>query len=295
MAGAAGTVGETRARPRELEDPLNLFLYHPLAARLARLLVPTPVTPNMVSATSLLALLAASWAFCALPWPTDALAGLGFMLLWHVVDGADGDLARMTGRASPTGEFVDGLCDYFGNIVMYVAFAAWLDDSLGGWAWGLAAAAGASHLIQTNHAETERRLYLSRAYGVPWLRSEPALGGADWVTRTFGFLGVAYLRVSEWMSPSGNPIDKALKEAAGDPAAIERLRRAIRAASPGSRVLEKALGANPKTFLIAASVALGSPLYYFLTMISAINLILLVSIVVHRRVARRLAAELSAG
>lgn len=293
MASARGATSS--ARPRELEDPLNFFVYHPLAVRLARLLAPTPVTPNMVSAMSFLALLAATWSFCGLAWPGNALAGLGFMLLWHVVDGADGDLARMTGRASPTGEFVDGLCDYFGNIVMYVAFAAWLDDSLGGWAWGLAIAAGASHLIQTNHAETERRLYLWRAYGVPWLRSEPALGTANWVTRSFGFLGVAYLRVSEWMSPGDNPIDRALKRAAGDPAATARIRRTIRAASPASRVLEKALGANPKTFVIAASVALGSPLYFFLAMILAINLILIVSIIVHRRVERRLAAALSGG
>ena len=101
----------------------------------------------------------------------NALAGLFFMLLWHIVDGADGDLARMTGRASPTGELVDGVCDYFGNIVMYFAFAFLADDVWGAWAWILAVGAGASHILQTNHAETQRRLYLWRAYGVPWLRN----------------------------------------------------------------------------------------------------------------------------
>jgi phosphatidylglycerophosphate synthase len=34
---------------------------------------------------------------------------------WHVLDGADGDLARMTGRASPQGELFDGICDYVGT------------------------------------------------------------------------------------------------------------------------------------------------------------------------------------
>ena len=43
-----GAVG----RPRELQDPLNFYFYHPLARRLARLLVPTPVSPNMVSVMS---------------------------------------------------------------------------------------------------------------------------------------------------------------------------------------------------------------------------------------------------
>ena len=36
-------------RPTELQDPLNLYIYHPLARRLARALSHTPVTPNMVS------------------------------------------------------------------------------------------------------------------------------------------------------------------------------------------------------------------------------------------------------
>jgi phosphatidylglycerophosphate synthase len=110
-------------RPRELQDPLNFYFYHPLARRLARLLVPTPVSPNMVSVMSAACLCAASACFVGLAWPANAFAGLCFMLLWHIVDGADGDLARMTGRASATGELVDGVCDYFGNTVRYFAFS----------------------------------------------------------------------------------------------------------------------------------------------------------------------------
>jgi len=32
-----------------MQDALNHYLYHPLAWQLARLLAPTPITPNMVS------------------------------------------------------------------------------------------------------------------------------------------------------------------------------------------------------------------------------------------------------
>ena len=38
----AGAI-DSATRPRELQDPLNLHLFHPLAARLARLLLPSPV------------------------------------------------------------------------------------------------------------------------------------------------------------------------------------------------------------------------------------------------------------
>lgn len=287
-----------RSRPRELEDPLNFYVYHPLAARLARLLVPTGISPNLVSVGSLLALLAATWAFIGLAWPGNALIGLAFMALWHVVDGADGDLARMTGRASATGELVDGVCDYAGNVVMYFAFAFLLDDTLGGWAWALACSAGASHIVQTNHAETQRRLYLWRAYGVPWLRTAAASGDAvfrkeSWFTRWFGFWGAGYVWLSNRMSPAANPIDAALVKAS--PQEGERIRAMVRGSAGTSILLQKALGGNPKTLIIATAIALGSPVYYFLTTIIALNLVLLVSIFHHKRVERRLAAALNSG
>jgi phosphatidylglycerophosphate synthase len=298
--GTMAAAGALPRRPRELEDPLNLFVYHPLAGRLARLLVPTGIAPNAVSVMSLASLCAATWAFVGVAWPFNAPIGLAFMLLWHVVDGADGDLARMTGRTSPTGELVDGVCDYLGNIVMYLAFAFQLDDRLGAWAWLLAVAAGASHILQTNHAETQRRLYLWRAYGVPWLRNAAASGdalfrGEGWFSRSFGWGAVAYIWLSDRMSPSANPIDAALAGAAGDPREAQRIRALVRRASRTSIVLEKGLGANPKTFIIAAAIALGSPLYYFLATIVALNLWLIVSIVHHKRVEARLAAAFSRG
>jgi len=300
MAAASGGKILPRNRPRELEDPLNLFVYHPLAARLARLLVPTGIAPNAVSVMGLVALCAATWAFIGLDWPQNALTGLAFMLLWHVVDGADGDLARMTGRTSATGELVDGFCDYVGNIIMYVAFAFLLDDTLGAWAWVLAVAAGASHIVQTNHAETQRRLYLWRAYGVPWLRNAAASGdalfhGGNWFARWFGWCAIAYVRLSDWMSPSANPIDAALAKAADDPRETQRIRAMVRRASRTSIVLQKGLGANPKTFIIAAAIALGSPLYYFLATIVALNLLMAVSIVHHKRVDARLAEAIRRG
>ena len=39
--------------------------------------------------------------------------------------------------------------------------------------------------------------------------------------------------------------------------------------------LPKLLGANPKTFLIAGAILLGSPVWFFLAMIGPVNLILL--------------------
>lgn len=285
-------------RPRELQDPLNYYVYHPLARRLARLLVPTPVTPNMVSVMSLFCLIAAAMTFTRMAWPQNAFVGLGFMMLWHIVDGADGDLARMTGRASATGELVDGVCDYAGNVFMYFAFAFLADDIWGGWAWALAVAAGASHVVQTNHAETQRRLYLWRAYGVPWLRNAKAGEDAvferkSWFTRYFGFWAVGYLWLSERMTPQANPIDRALAAAEGNPEETARIRATVREYYAPTMWLPMLLGANPKTFLIAGAILAGSPVWFFLAMIGPVNLILLVSIVHFRRLGERTAARVS--
>ena len=57
--------------------------------------------------------------------------------------------------------------------------------------------------------------------------------------------------------------------------------------------LPKLLGANPKTFLIAGAILLGSPVWYFLAMIGPVNLILIVSIIHHNKLAARVAAQLS--
>ena len=287
-----GAIG-LRTRPRELQDSLNFYLYHPLAARLARLLLPTRISPNMVSVGSALSLVGAALCFTLLPWPGGVAPGFALMLAWHVIDGADGDLARLRGTASPTGELVDGVCDYFGNTFMYFAFAFLLDNSIGGWAWLLAIAAGASHIVQTNHAETQRRLYLWRVYGVPWVRSAARDGDVLFrkrrgFARYFGFWADGYVWLSRKMSPD-DEVDSALAEAAGDPRALRGLRLKVRRASRTSLLLEKALGGNPKTIIIGLSMALGSPLWFFLAQISLLNLILIWSILHHKTVARRLA------
>ena len=133
---------------------------------------------------------------------------------------------------------------------------------------------------------------------MPWLRNAAASGDAvfrkeTWFTRYFGFWAVGYLWLSNRMTPGANPIDAALAKAAGDPRETRRIRRLVRRVFAPSHGLAMALGANPKTFLIAASMAMGSPVYYFLAMIFGVNLILVASILHHKTLTRRVAGALS--
>jgi phosphatidylglycerophosphate synthase len=288
----------SRLRAPELQDPLNRYLYHPLAARLARVLVPTGVSPNAVSVAGALLVWAAAWAYAVVAWPVGALLGFGLHMLWHVFDGADGDLARLTGKASPTGELVDGLCDYAANILLYFVLAAILDDSIGGWAWVLAVAAGVSHAFQTNHAETQRRAYLWWAYGVPWLKHAHDAGHEvfrerSWFSSTFAGLARLYLKAASWMAPGSGRLDGLVDRAAGDSRRLTRIRRLVRRSSRRSLVYEKLVGPNPRTIMLGASMLAGSPLWYFLGEAVLLNLILAASIVHHNAVRRWLVERLA--
>ena len=287
-----------RARAPELEDRLNRYLYHPLSARLARSLVPTGISPNAVSVAGALLVWAAAWAYASLAWPVGALVGFALHMAWHVFDGADGDLARLTGKASPTGELIDGLCDYAANTLLYFVLAAILDDRIGGWAWVLAVAAGASHAVQTNHAETQRRCYLWWAYGVPWLKH--ARDAGDEVFRQRGwfsrlFLGPArfYLKAASWMAPWSGRLDALVEDAAGDSRRSARIRRLVRRSARLSLTFEKLVGPNPRTIMLGASMLAGSPLWYFLGEAVLLNLILAASVAHHNALQRRLVERLA--
>lgn len=275
-------------KPPELQGLLNRTLYHPAARWLATRLVPTPVTPNAVSVAGAAMVAVAGVCYALIGGVAGVAIGFALHLAWHVVDGADGDLARMTGRASPHGEMIDGLCDYGGHVVLYVLLATLLDDTLGGWAWGLAIAAGLSRAVQSVFAESQRRTYQYWAYDVPWLQTakapQPGIGGA--LTRL-------YLAVSIALTGPTQAVNALVARAAHDPA--ERLRIAMLAREAGHETLPTlaVLGANPRTILLGISMIAGGPLWFFLIEATVLNGVLAFAIVQQVASSRRLAKRIA--
>ena len=288
------------ARAREMQDALNHYIYHPLAWQLARILAPTPLTPNMVSVFGGLLVVAAGLVYWSTTGPWWALVGMALHLSWHVVDGADGDLARITGKTSPLGELVDGICDYVSHIVLYVLLAFVLTRALGpGLAWFWTLAAGASHIVQANHVEVQRRFYQYWTYGVPWLHNtggpDRALlagsGGIGWLLRG---VVAAYLRLAAGMSPNALRIDAAVTRAmADDPALLARIRAEVQREQRPLLALLRYLGPNPRAVLLGFSMIAGSPLWYFVYLSVGLNLLLAVSVRLHDAAAGRVVARLS--
>jgi len=282
-----------------MDDWLNARIFHPLAQRLARLLVPTPLTPNMVSVAGGLAIVAAALLYTRLDWPVSVALGFLAHASWHVLDGADGDLARLTGRTSPIGEMVDGVCDYFGHVFLYVLLAAY-GDRLGwdGWSWTLASFAGASRVFQSNHAEGERRTYLWRGYAIPWLRHAYAArdgslkGGL--VARGFEPLARLYVAVASAGAGADERIDALIAKASRTPGGEGRARRVCREASRLPLRLQTLLGPNLRTVALGLSMAVGDPIWFFAWEIVPLNLLFAVSVAAQRRADRAIVAGLEA-
>ncbi len=87
---------------------------------LTRLLLPLPVTPNQVTAAGLALSLLGAWQLAA---GTVARQVLGGVLLWAscILDGTDGELARLKLLATPQGGAFDLWCDHAAHLATFVA------------------------------------------------------------------------------------------------------------------------------------------------------------------------------
>lgn len=277
-------------KPRELQGFLNHTIYHPAARRLAAALARTPVTPNMVSVFGAMMVCATGVLYALIDTPLAIVIGFALHLLWHVVDGADGDLARMTGRASPFGEVVDGLCDYGGHVVLYLLLGYALQQTVGPWVWVIVVGAGASRIVQSVFAESSRRTYQWWVYGVPWIQhNRTAPSGAG------GTLARLYLKVSRAVTGPTERINALVMSAEADPPARQRIARLAKESGRRTLLLPAILGANPRTILLGLSMIAGSSIWFFLIELTVLNAVLLVAIVQQRANCRRLVQLIARG
>ncbi|WP_309621497.1 CDP-alcohol phosphatidyltransferase family protein [Novosphingobium sp.] len=286
-------------RPRELQDSLNYYLYHPLAWQLARALARTPITPNMVSLLGAAMVVAAGLSYTTLAWPASAALGMALHMGWHVVDGADGDLARLTGRTSPIGEMVDGLCDYLSHLVLYMLLAGFIAPSpawYGGWHAGiLVLVAALSHAVQSNHVEVQRRQYQYWVYGTPWLRNSHAASDSATAKSWAAALVSTYIGLASGMTPYALRIDAAVAAAKGDRARLDTIAAAVRSESPPLLRMCKLLGPNPRAVVLGLSMLIANtPLWYLLYQVLVLNVLLVISVRMHNAAARRIAANIEA-
>lgn len=128
-----------------------------LARALIRPLAGLPITPNQITAVSLLIGLAAGWFYAqgggAVHW------GALLFVLATFLDHADGELARMTGKTSRFGHVFDHIAGGITHVVLFFGMGLGLAGTeLGGWAVAMGLVAGfAVASIFSLRFEMERR------------------------------------------------------------------------------------------------------------------------------------------
>ena len=281
--------GAEGGRPVELEDWLNRNCYHPLSLRLARVLERTPVTPNMVSIAGGILVVIAGLVYVAFDSAAGAACALLIHMGWHVLDGADGDLARLTGRASAHGEMVDGLCDYLSHLALYLMLAWVLAQQIGPLGWVLVVASGLVRIPQTVFYETQRRQYQWWVHSKEWLRissGSPHSGGGP-----FGAIAKGYLRLSALLETGGRRLDLELATLPED----KRVPWRVEIAADFRPVLAplSLLSSNYRTLAIGVAMLLGSPLYIVAFELVGLSLLLLVLMRRTRRTIAQLADRIA--
>ena len=111
-------------KPLEVEEPIDVWVHRPPAYVLARLLLPTKISPNQVTVGSILLGLAAGASIFSGFAGHLPLAG-GLIFSSAVLDCCDGQLARLRKSSSAFGRMLDGVADLVVSTVV-VGGGAWL-------------------------------------------------------------------------------------------------------------------------------------------------------------------------
>lgn len=126
------------------------FIHPPIENALVRLLLPSPITPNMISLLAFLIGLYAAWCFAS----GNLWTGLILALLVGPIDGVDGKLARTRIEYSRWGDI-----EHVGDKIVEYLWIAGLSFAVGAaWAYALAALIVIVALAEAVQGEFYRRM-----------------------------------------------------------------------------------------------------------------------------------------
>jgi phosphatidylserine synthase len=280
-----GTLVETSEpirRISEIEEITNLYIIHPLASRLTRVFARLGISPNAVSLAGMALGVLAGLAYYRYADPLWAVAGFILMVAWHVMDGADGQLARLTNAQSELGKILDGICDYVTFIAVYSALAAALTPRYGGWVWALAIVAGICHSVQAAAYEVQRQEYnfwgwdQKSAEFLPLDAGPGRIVGGPLVPRVADTIHRLYVRCQVLVAGTVIAFHKKMAALlAAQPERTAFFRERYRTQFAGSVRIWSIMSANYRTLGIFIAVMAGKPLYYFWFEIVGFNLIMI--------------------
>jgi 1L-myo-inositol 1-phosphate cytidylyltransferase / CDP-L-myo-inositol myo-inositolphosphotransferase len=113
-----------RSLPRPTDGPVSRLLNRRLSVPFSWLVARLPVSPDVLSAVSFLFGLAGA-VFLALG---QGVGGGALAQACSILDGVDGEVARLTLRAGPRGTLLDGYLDRLGDVALCAGLGLWAVD-----------------------------------------------------------------------------------------------------------------------------------------------------------------------
>jgi CDP-L-myo-inositol myo-inositolphosphotransferase len=163
-----------RSLTKDADGPVSRYLNRPVSTRISMGVAHLPIHPDVVSVLACLVAVAGAWAL----WTGRGIAGAVLVMLASILDGVDGEIARLQVRTSPGGALLDGVLDRVADAAVIAGLGAWAlaDGGSGRAAIGLAVAATTGSMLSM---ATKDRI---TALGIPpaperWISF--LLGGRD--------------------------------------------------------------------------------------------------------------------
>ncbi len=234
-----------RPRPELLCDYAFRPLAHPLVLALARMRVPPPA---VVVAHFALGLVAA-----ALLWTENLVAAAVLLQAKTLLDNADGQLARATGRVTALGRYLDTEADFVVNVALFAALAHVTGQPL-------LALAGLGALTLLLSVDVNLEPLYREAHGEP-ARPAPPADGDSRATRTLAAVYAAAFAPQDRLvrSFSRGRLERLLGEVA-DPRARLRATRAYH--DPLTLTVTANLELTTQLAVLGACLVLGAPSAY---------------------------------
>jgi hypothetical protein len=272
---------ELAAKGDAVEEWIDLRFFRPVGFRLARWLLPTRVSPDAVTAFSLLLGLAAGHLFYYRSWRLNAL-GLALFIISDLFDSVDGQLARMRGSGTRLGAVLDGLSDNarFANLYIHL-IARLLSGGYGYFAIVLGLAAGLSHSLQAAATDFIRKayLYFSGAAESMDLPEDLAEGDAKLGIANRPYL--AYVKNQTRVFPASTELVRTARGTTRAPLPVAWVR-----AQRSTVVWCALIAQNIRFLLLAITAMVGWPTGFFWLTLIPLNFALVVLVARHERCAR---------
>ena len=270
---------EPVTRTREIEEFTNLHFIHPVSIRLTRLLARFGVSPNAVSLAGMLCGMLAGVAYYHYQYAICAITGFALMIGWHILDGTDGQLARLTNSQSESGKIIDGICDYVTFIAVYLGLGFALQQHYGAAIWGIIVLSGTCHAVQSAAYEVQRQEYNFWGHAETSARL-PRISELEHIVthgsvyrKLMNRLYVLYVRV-QYMAAriSTRLYEELATRLERDDDQTQLIRRRYREVFAPSVRAWSVLSANYRTAGIFVCALLKIPLLYFITEIVVLTL-----------------------